>query len=202
MANETIADILREMRGYVDECNRGVTAHTRYGNGVFPLDDLADRIKAARKREVDSIHRAMVILAGIEMEDSTNPPRLWTALEDAYDALSDTLGMDGETTADVEEAVATGRHFVVRMLGNNAKIREALAEARKVIKAMGGYWARETLPIIDSALDEPPRNCDVLANAQKALDAIHDDRCYVQNPVEERKLTVEWLFAEAKGEVK
>lgn len=45
--------------------------------------------------------------------------------------------------------------------GNAAALRVALGEARKVIEAMGGYWARETLPIIDAALDAPPRNCDV-----------------------------------------
>jgi hypothetical protein len=47
------------------------------------------------------------------------------------------------------------------VVGNAAKMREALVEARKVIKAMGGYWATETLPIIDTALAAPPRNCDV-----------------------------------------
>lgn len=48
-----------------------------------------------------------------------------------------------------------------RERGNFAALREALVEARKVIKAMGGYWATETLPIIDAALAAPPRNCDV-----------------------------------------
>ena len=45
--------------------------------------------------------------------------------------------------------------------GDVAKLCEALVEARKVIKSMGGYWARETLPIIDAALAAPARNCDV-----------------------------------------
>ena len=48
-----------------------------------------------------------------------------------------------------------------KAVGNSAAMREALVEARKVIKAMGGYWAIETLPIIDAALALPPRNCDV-----------------------------------------
>lgn len=47
------------------------------------------------------------------------------------------------------------------MEGNQMKMREALAEARKVIKAMGGYWAMVTLPIIDAALSAPSRQCDV-----------------------------------------
>lgn len=45
--------------------------------------------------------------------------------------------------------------------GNTAAMREALEKARGVIKAMGGYWARETLPIIDAALSKPPRQCDM-----------------------------------------
>ena len=110
--------------------------------------------------EADSIHRAMVIIAGIEMENPEDPPRLWTALEDAYDELSDALGTDGDTTADEEEAKATGRHFVVRSSGDRAKLRAALVEAREVIKAMGGYWARVTLLPIDAALAAPARNCD------------------------------------------
>lgn len=53
--SESIVDIVREMRVYVDECNKGVTAHTRYGNGAFPLDDLADRIEAAYNREKENL---------------------------------------------------------------------------------------------------------------------------------------------------
>ena len=52
------------------------------------------------------------------------------------------------------------------------------------------------------ALSVPPRNCDLLSDAQEALAAIHEDRCYVNNPIDERRLTVNWLFAEAKGETK
>ena len=54
-------------------------------------------------------------------------------------------------------------------VGNMAAMREALVEARKVIKAMGGYWARETLPIIDTALSAPPRNCDLYGGDYKML---------------------------------
>ena len=52
----------------------------------------------------------------------------------------------------------------------------------------------------EAALAKPPRNCDLLSDAQEALAAIHEDRCYVNNPIDERRLTVEWLFDEAKGE--
>ena len=53
---------------------------------------------------------------------------------------------------------------------------------------------------VEEALSVPPRNCDVLSDTQEALAAIHEDRGYVNNPIDERRLTVEWLFAEAKGE--
>ena len=66
------------------------------------------------------------------------------------------MGLGLRTYADRIEAAAKREHH-----GNAAAMREALVEARKVIKAMGGYWARETLPIIDAALSAPPRNCDV-----------------------------------------
>lgn len=60
------------------------------------------------------------------------------------------MGLGLRTYADRLEA-AEKREF-----GNAAAMRDALVEARKVIKAMGGYWARETLPIIDAALSDPP----------------------------------------------
>lgn len=91
-------------------------------------------------------------------------------------------------------------------IGNSAKMREALSDACyamfNFLKTQNGGY-EEMAKALDKAkatLAKPPRNCDLFANAQKALDAIHDDRCYVQNPIDERKLTVKWLFAEAKGE--
>lgn len=120
MSKETIADIVAEMR---DEGHTDASFLEWVGAKIL---HYADRIEAAEKREADRIHRAMVLIAGIEMEDSENPPRLWTALEDAYDALSDALGTDGDISADVEEAKAIGRYFVVKTYGNAAKMREAL----------------------------------------------------------------------------
>ena len=158
---ETIADIVAEMRneGHAgdESCLEWVGAKIR---------GYADRIEAAERRRADSIHRAMVIIAGIEMEDSENPPRLWTALEDAYDALSDALGTDGETTADMEEANATGRSFVVKPYGNAAKMREALSDACyamfNFLKTQNGGYGEmaKALDKAKAALAVPPRNCD------------------------------------------
>lgn len=88
-------------------------------------------------------------------------------------------------------------------IGNTAKIREALEVFVKVCEE-GSNVDIEMLAYAykkaKAALSEPPRNCDLLANAQTALAAIHDDRGYVQSPIDERELTVKWLLAEAKGE--
>lgn len=82
------------------------------------------------------------------------------------------------------------------MEANDMKaMREALEETRGVIEAMGGYWAREKLPIIDVALSKPPRNCDRFADAETARQAWLDD---VENwdDFGSPKLELhEWLFA-------
>ena len=90
---------------------------------------------------------------------------------------------------------------------NAAKMREALLKASVVLNEATHHnlteeYINECLALIYSALSDQPRNCDVLSDTQEALAAIHEDRCYVNNPTDERRLTVEWLFAEAKGDAK
>lgn len=107
-------------------------------------------------------------------------------------------------------------------LGNAAAMREALEKTKSVIATcmeilnkipdgcdydgLVDEVADELCDLRDShvksAISAPPRNCDLLSDAQEALAAIHEDRCYVNNPIDERRLTVEWLFAEAKGDEK
>lgn len=174
---ETIADIVAEMRKDIAEGTVGIWSD--FGGEI--ARSYADRIEAAEKRMAESMHRAMVIIAGIEMENSDYPHRLWTALEDAYDALSDALGTDGETTADEEEAKATGRHFVVKSYDNAAKKSEALSMIvdacdsfhQFVENGLDGHY--EAIPNYDGGVDDflkcvddakaalstPPRNCDV-----------------------------------------
>ena len=92
-------------------------------------------------------------------------------------------------------------------VGNAAKMREAVD---KLLNFLRWEYAQDyptprdkladAIDIGVAALSAPPRNCDLLSDAQEALAAIHEDRCYVNNPIDERRLTVEWLFAEAKGE--
>lgn len=92
--------------------------------------------------------------------------------------------------------------------GNVKSIREALEALVGVIDECNSgnplWWhigAKGMKPLKDAraALSAPPRNCDLLSDAQEALAVIHEDRGYVNNPIDERRLTVDWLFAEAKG---
>ena len=93
-------------------------------------------------------------------------------------------------------------------VGNTAAMSEALKEIRARLVYLYGRTdgtfnppaLKEVYEIADTALSAPPRICDGLSDTQEALVAIHEDRGYVNNPIDERRLTVEWLFAEAKGE--
>ena len=93
---------------------------------------------------------------------------------------------------------------------NAAAMREALEKVRFYMPYFlqymrlhledaeaGGYYER-ILEVVNAALSAPPRHCDLLSDAQEALAAIHEDRCYVNNPIDERRLTVNWLFDEAR----
>ena len=137
-----------------------------YKEKIADISREADLLEEALKRESDSIHRAMVLIAGIEMENSEDPPRLWTALEDAYNALSDALGTDGDTTSDVEEAKDTGRHFVVKPSGEYTKLREALELARLYISL--GQEA-ETRAYVKNDHIEMLHSIDVLDEISAAL---------------------------------
>ena len=77
---------------------------------------------------------------------------------------ADTLG---ETTADIEDAKAIGRCFVIKSNGNAAKMREALNAIIYTLNELNTngemeYWQYSVLfDIADKALSAPPRNCDV-----------------------------------------
>ena len=77
---------------------------------------------------------------------------------------ADTLG---ETTADIEDAKAIGRCFVIKSNGNSAKMREALSDACyamfNFLKTQNGGYGEmaKALDKAKAALAVPPRNCDV-----------------------------------------
>lgn len=154
-------DIIREMRtlGRLDEKSTDKIPRSLQALG---LRTYADRIESALKRMADSIHRAMVIIAGIEMENPDNPPRLWTALEDAWDALCEALGTDGDVSSDVAEAKAIGRHFVVKPFRNAEKMREALVMIQSGLNDEDDIpYLKELKKVVDDALSSTPRNCDI-----------------------------------------
>ena len=151
--NETTTDIIAWLR----KPREGENAYL-----TLWRDEIADRLDAAHKRETDCIHRAMVLIAGIEMESPEDPPRLWTALEDAYDALSDALETDGDTAADEDEAKATGRHFVVKPSGNPAAMREALVKCREIAL----QWQADEAAGVAGTTDKP--------HARSAAEAVVD----------------------------
>ena len=76
---------------------------------------------------------------------------------------ADTLG---ETTADIEDAKAIGRCFVIKSNGNAAKMRDALSDACyamfNFLKTQNGGYGEmaKALDKAKAALAVPPRNCD------------------------------------------
>lgn len=91
---------------------------------------------------------------------------------------------------------------------NFAKVFEALKKIKELsyeyfCEALGKtdpeVYLDKCGELANTALSAPPRNCDLMANAKEAITAIHNDREYVQSPIDERELTVEWLFKEAVG---
>lgn len=167
---ETIEDIVADIR----QQNQGLPEDSyALSPLVCDLLSFADRIEAAHKREREAGAEAAQIC--------------------------------GEIGEMIERGSTREKSSQV---GNAAAMREACANIAEYAKTAAchtedahllGYlnqierWA-------EAALSAPPRNCDVLSVKQEALAAIHEDRCYVNNPIDERRLTVEWLFAEAKGE--
>lgn len=114
------------------------------------------------------------------------------AEQDCEDA--ERRGNHAATKAICETIEKVGPLYDAESVGNTAKLREALVEARKVIKAMGGYWATETLPIIDAALAAPTRNCDLYADEQSAWEAFSEKR---QGPDSSTEEYEQWLFEKA-----
>ena len=163
-------------------------------------------------KEIYDIIREMRRLGKLDKKSNNRIPRSLMGLcvrtyADRIEAAVKTLESDRDNwrrQALDEDARANATHKDSLVVGDMAAMREAFEEMlawydelHDDVAAMDAAMEKAR-----AALAKPPRNCDLLADAHKALSAIHNDRCYVQNPIEERKLTVNWLFAEAKGEQK
>ena len=154
--------------------------------------ECADEYKSKLNREVEKLRKYNTLLRA-----SLKP-----ILEcKVMSAMTAEIGeMVGREEARKEKVTDCNR------FGNVAKMLDALEQAKRVLHCaivadiLKGEDARKAFNAVTAALSAPPRNCDVLSDKQEALSAIHEDRCYVNNPIDERRLTVEWLYAEAQGE--
>lgn len=82
-------------------------------------------------------------------------------------------------------------------LVNAAKMREALKQIHDRVNSLNEDCGVDPIDVSDlarAALSAPPRNCDVLSK-DEALKVL-DDRSFSKED------TIEWLYEEAKGEVK
>ena len=166
---ETIEDVVADIRAQ----NQGLPQD---GYALSPLaGDLlsfADRIEAAANRQFREVAKM------IPHEEVTV-----AEIQQPLQPATDCHGFGN--AAEMREAITKCVDMITEF--SNAEI---VTNPLDVIIDIDG--------ILKSALSAPPRNCDVLSDAQEALAAIHEDRCYVNNPIDERRLTVNWLFAEAK----
>ena len=214
---EKIADIVAEKRLRAAEMEKTLGDQHSF---VESLKDDADRIEAAWKREKSVIEADALSAGGLvqamrqKMATAEKSSAVGNAVttreipqpDPDWKAICEKCH-DGDIEPDCEyygepngcNSPIYGEHPKAQPVGNAAAMREALKEARKVIKAMGGYWARITLPIIDAALAAPARNCDrqiasawdVLKIWDKGLDTASD-----------MVALIEWLIAPAEKEGK
>ena len=177
--NETVENIVKELRGIKGgQHTNGGLSFERWRARCQFADDYAQRIKAAHQREVAELERKM---NDVVCENE--------ALRDACG----TCGAKREREATREKS---------SRVGNSAKMREALGEiSREIWESIDPFCnddcckpKRELAKIADAALSAPPRNCDVLLKAE-VLEMLKD-RSFSKED------TIEWLYAEAKGEAK
>ena len=210
---ETVADIVREMR-IGDLCAADTTAsRPEYINDF--LTSYADRIEAAWKREQEAGAEAAQICGEIgeivgraTTEKSSAVINMDTVRGIAQEMLNTSMQ---EITAEVvygwaSRLAAACEQSVTdcNQLGNTAKMREALEQAKRVLHCaivsdiLKGEDARKAFNAITAALSAPPRNCDRYTDYGKALRAFEND----ENAKSSYWGMDGWLFAEAKGETK
>jgi len=211
---ETVADIVREMR-IGDLCADNTSAsRPEYINDF--LASYADRIEAAWKREQEAGAEAAQICGKIgeivgraTTEKSSAVGNAGTVREVAQEMLNTSMQ---EITAEVVYGWASRLADACKQsvtdcnqLGNTAKMREALEQAKRVLHCaaivsdiLKGEDARKAFNAVTATLSAPPRNCDRFSNANDALRAFEND----ENAKSSYWGMDGWLFAEAKGETK
>ncbi len=129
--------------------------------------------------------------------------------EDDVDALADRLEAARKREREAAEARQLNECVVVReeeasewrkRTGNAAAMREAILAIKSVNDGRphdaAGY---EINDIIEEALAEPPRNCDMFAKWHEAWDAFRAEYGGPTDPGETAYYFGVWLFAQAKG---
>lgn len=120
---------------------------------------------------------------------------------DQEDAIAATVVAAAESALEVYEP-----HIQSEPVGNVAKTREALVQARRVLHCaivagiLKGEDANEALNVVTAALSAPPRNCDLYATDKEAYQAYL--KIMEDTPEEAQSYFESWLFAEARGDAK
>lgn len=195
---ETVADIVAEMR--IFKCRNLETGELELCNSI--ANYLADRIEAAHKREIESI--------------TPKPDPDWKNICAKC--------MEGEIEPKHCEYYGEpngcsspiyGKHPTAEktsVVGNSAKMREALLEVTRQIEPIVKYMhpnkaehiglttvfaaCEPIYKIAKAALAAPPRNCDRFNTLEDALAGWREVSPAESGPFDN------WLFAEAKGDMK
>ena len=223
---ETIADITKEMRHVCHNPTLGVKTNREKSLEKFLKDMLLEyvcRIEAAYKRlaiptpeQWTEIARQGAEIADLKRENDA----LKREREDGADAAQ-ICGEIGEMIG--REAACHQPVTDCHGLGNAAKMREALEDARRFVSASaqrtdrdllimdekrGAYvlTPKETLIKIDAALSAPPRNCDIMdwrtAWAKWRTECHPQKPCGYAEVVSGTEQFMDWYMSEAKGETK
>ena len=211
---ETINDIVRKMR-IGDLCAEDTSASRPAYINDF-LTSYADRIEAAWKREREAGAAAAQKCGEIgEMVGREATTEKSSAVGNAGTVRGIAQEMLNTSMQEIMAEVVYG--WALRLadackqsvtdcnqLGNTAKMREALEQAKRVLHCaivsdiLKGEDARKAFNAITAALSAPPRNCDRYTDYGKALRAFEND----ENAKSSYWGMDGWLFAEAKGETK
>ena len=185
--NETIADIVAEMRG---------DGHTGPADALewvrIKLEHYADRLDAAHKRELDALkQRCAELDAEVAAKDEV--------IKRLNDAISE----------EQRRKMATAEN--PSAVGDAAKLREALCEILSYIESFHKYITpgkgkklTALFAVADTirgktkaALAAPPRNCDKYPTFNDAIRALADKRGWhdAKWDIERYCILASWLYA-------
>ena len=155
---ETVADIVREMR-IGDLCAGDTTsARPEYINDF--LASYADRIEAAWKREQEATTEKSLVVGNAATVRGIAQGMLNTSMQDITAEV--VYGWASRLADACKQSVTD-----CNQLGNTAKMREALEQAKRVLHCaivsdiLKGEDARKAFNAVTATLSAPPRNCDV-----------------------------------------